>query len=383
MKFLIIHNPYSNRGGEESVVEAQASILRGHGHSVIVYERPYDQIKGWRFGRLSSLFSSLYNRRSVCEIRRIAKSEKPDFALIHNLFPVVSPAILPVLKKCGVRSIMSLHNFRLVCPTGLFFRAGSVCELCGTSKLREWNCTLHQCQGSALGSFAYALRSFWARKKGYYTKNIDLFCALSEFQRAKMAQFRIDAQRVAVLPNPVEIPNTKAPVERGEFVGFVGRLTVEKGAELLFQVARMMPTVKFKVAGDVIASTEHIPQNVELLGFLDREALENFYFTARIVISTSICRETFGLVVAEAMVRGAAVIVPQIAAMPELVDHGQAGIVYPAGDAKELCRAIETLLNDQSVFESLTSCAAIHIKEHYSNEIYYDRLIDLCRKIRA
>ena len=75
MKFLIIHNRYSRPGGEEGVVALQRQLLEGRGHTVLIYERSYDEIHTWRFGRLTSLFSALYNRRSVLDIREIVRRE--------------------------------------------------------------------------------------------------------------------------------------------------------------------------------------------------------------------------------------------------------------------------------------------------------------------
>lgn len=134
MKFLIIHNPYSKIGGEDSVVRTQAEALRGAGYEVVLYERAYAEIYGWRWGRFASFFSALYNRRSVHEVRALVATEKPDVALVHNLFPVVSPAVLSVLHRAGVKVVMTLHNYRLACPTGVMFRNGQICEECAAAR---------------------------------------------------------------------------------------------------------------------------------------------------------------------------------------------------------------------------------------------------------
>lgn len=362
-------------GGEESVVKSQSEILRTHGHEVILYERGYNEIKSWKLGRLSSFFSALYNRRSVEQVKAIIRAEKPDIALIHNLYPVISPAILPVLRRGGVKTIMTLHNFRLICPTGLFFRHGKICERCAGSSLREWNCAICRCEGSYFGSFAYALRGYWARKMGYYIDNIDLFCPLSNFQLQKLASYGIPEQRMAVVENPVHFSNAPTDnAERENFVAFVGRLTLEKGAELLFQTARALPSISFKVAGDVLCSTQDMPKNIELVGFLNREQLDQFYRKARIIISTSICYETFGLVVAEAMAAGAVGIVPRLAAMTELVDNGRVGITYTARSSECLSKAIADVLSDTTLAERLSKEGAKYITEKYSAESYYDKL---------
>lgn len=387
MKILIIHNPYSKAGGEESVVAAQTAILRRAGHTVLLYERPYAEIRSWRFGRFSSLFSSLYNRRSVGQIRDLVAAERPDIALIHNLLPVVSPAILPILKRAGIPMVMTLHNFRLLCPVGIFFRDGHLCEQCQTCALGEWECLVHKCEGSVAGSFAFALRNLWARKRAYYTKNIDRFLALSDFQRQKFIQYGFDSSKIGVLPNPVHQPvGCNDEVKREDFVAFVGRLNIEKGAALLLQVARMMPHVEFRVAGAIgqSPSENEWPENVKLLGVLDRAALDNFYRAARIVVSTSICYETFGLTIAEGMLHGAVAVVPGLAAMSELVDDGRVGLIYRAGDAVSLKESIEKILTDNKLNERLSVNGARYIAQKYSDRAYLDGLncqVELITKV--
>lgn len=380
MKFLIIHNPYSKIGGEDSVVRAQTAALRGAGHEVVLYERAYAEIEQWRLGRFASFFSALYNRRSVREVRALVAVEKPNVALVHNLFPVVSPAVLPVLHRAGVRVVMTLHNYRLACPTGVMFRDGHVCEECAAARsCREWKCLAHRCEGSLLGSFAYALRSFWARRRGYYTRNVDRFLALSDFQRDKLVSYNIlPAESVGVLANPVDFDSEiKNLVERETFIGFVGRLSIEKGAPLLLETARRLPDVEFRVVGyssDYDGIWGMIPDNIKLLGTMNRDELSVFYRSARAILSTSACYETFGLTIAEGMAAGAVGIVPRLASMADLVDQGRAGLTYEAGSAYELSAQIERLLADDALAADLAKKGEQHAKANYSTSQYLSGL---------
>lgn len=335
MKFLLIHNQYSNPGGEESVVNLQRQLLIAAGHSVVEYIRKHGEV-----GRLQSFFTALYSPRAVREIRALIQRENPDVALVHNLFPVISAAILPVLKKAGVRIVMTLHNYRLVCPNGLFYTHGKACERCGTSLFGVANCAFYRCQGSLSGSVAWSVRGAWSRR--YFT-NVDKFMALSDFQRDKILQYsRYQPSKFEIVPNCIDtdsMPQSRCP--RLDYVGFVGRLSAEKGVALLFETARLLPQTAFKVAGASAAgfTMTDIPPNIELLGRLDKQQLADFYSGARCVILTSSCYEGFPLTVIEAMYYRATVIVPNWAALPQVV--GSTGVLYTPNSASDLAAKIQ------------------------------------------
>lgn len=386
MNFLIIHNRYSRTGGEESVVEAQAELLLRAGHSVELYQRSYDEIHEWRFGHLASLFSALYNRRAVAEVQAIVSRQVIDVAIIHNLYPVISPAILPVLHRAGIKVVMSVHNYRLICPTGLFYTHGHVCTRCGDGVLREWNCAIRKCESSILGSWAYALRGWWARIKGYYVHNVDTFMALSDFQRSILIKYGIPGEKIAVVPNfinppiaDIMPPDSTAP----EYIAYVGRLSHEKGIDLLFQTARRLPSVQFKVAGAPAADIDlsSVPSNVELVGYLSGDALASFYVGARAVALTSRCWEGLPLTVIEAMHYGCVVVVPDWAALPEVVDAGRAGILYTAGSVEDLAAKIATLYNGAQRLESMKVSARERADGLYSTKQYYNALMSIVTKL--
>lgn len=362
MKFLIIHNQYSRRGGEEAVVELQSRLLSRHGHDVVMYSRVHGEV-----GRFRSFFSAIRNGRVVSEIRRVIEREKPDVAIVHNLFPVISAAILPVLSGAGVRVIMTLHNYRLVCPNGLFYTHGEVCERCGTSALGMMNCALRRCEGSLAGSVAWTVRSLCARR---YFRAVDRFMALSGFQVDKITKYStLERSRFEIIPNCVDVATMPDSVcERGEFVGFVGRLSREKGVGLLLEVARLLPEVRFRVAGERAGNVamEYLPENVELVGFLSREELADFYSAARYVILTSSCYETFPLTVLEAMYYRSTVVVPSWAALPEIV--GDSGVLYEPNNAQALAAAIKSGAD-------LGQAARRRVMDNYSSEQYYNRIM--------
>ena len=100
------------------------------------------------------------------------RKEKPDIINVHNLYPFISPAALIECKKAGIPVVMTVHNFRLICPTGLFMRNGKPCEQCLDRK-NEWSCIKYNCEHSIFKSIGYTLRKVYARWTKPYQKNED------------------------------------------------------------------------------------------------------------------------------------------------------------------------------------------------------------------
>lgn len=231
MNILIIHNYYSIQGGEESVVAFQKKLLESKGHNVLVYTRDYHEMKQWKWGKIGGLITSIYNRKSINDINQILDDFNPAIALIHNVFPIISPAIIPFLKNKGVRVYQVVHNYRLFCPIGIFYRNHHICHDC-LQFGREWNCLFHKCNQSIAASFSYACRAYFVRKLHYF-KSVSKFIVLSDFQKQILIENGYHNIPIEVIPNSF-IPKTNITFDQIDFskkvkIGFVGRLTKEKG----------------------------------------------------------------------------------------------------------------------------------------------------------
>ncbi len=259
MIFLIIHNEYQNRGGEESVVEFQRNLLQQQGHKVLLYIRNYHELGDTSWGKIKSIFTSIYNPKSIRDIKRIVKQEKPDIAIIHNVFSIISPAIIPILKKMNVKVWQVVHNYRMFCPIGIFFHNGEICEKC--LKIgREIHCAKNNCTNNSIQSWAFAFKFFMVRKLNYY-KSVDKFLCLNRKQKKQLNQYGIKENRLHLLPNAISgfpLQETK-PKEEKIYIGFAGRLTKEKGFEDLIKLAKLLPNYVFRVAGD----TREIPEKYQ------------------------------------------------------------------------------------------------------------------------
>src|SRR4029450_5924212 len=131
VRVLQLHTPYRQPGGEDAVVRAEAEVLRRSGHEDVQHQV---QNPPGAAGAIGSLVLSPWNPLQARKVQGLAERIRPDVAHVHNTWYAQSPAVLWALRRSGVPTVMTLHNYRLVCANGQLFRDGAPCEDCvGTS----------------------------------------------------------------------------------------------------------------------------------------------------------------------------------------------------------------------------------------------------------
>lgn len=376
-----MHNAYGKFSGEESVVAAQTELLESRGHEVLRFERSSVELSSLP-SKCKAFFTGIYNPAAALQMRKILREFCPDIVHIHNLFPLISPAILPECRKVGIPVVMSVHNYRLICPNGLFLSHGEICERCTNG--REYWCLFRNCEGSFPKSLGYALRNWVARKGRFFLDHVAVFATLTEFQRKRLIQEGYPAERIVVIPNMVTAA-VKESSKNGAYVGFAGRISPEKGLLALIDASRRLPDIPFRAAGSFDRMPElpaQSPENFKFAGHLSKEALEDFYAGCRMVVLPSICFETFGLSLAEAMLWGLPVICSRIGGLPEIVEDGVTGLLFEPGNADELAQKIRYLWDRPELCRKMGEAGRQKALRDYSPEKYYERLIALYEKAR-
>lgn len=283
MKILIVHNEYGKYSGEEAVVDRMVRMYGDLGYDVAEYRRTTAGARESLRGKIAGFASGIYSRSGVKEMSRLLDRERPDVVNVHNLYPFISPAALWECKRRGIPVVMTIHNFRLMCPTGLFMRDNAPCEIC-RERHNEWGCIRYNCEHSMLKSIGYALRNAASRWRKDYQSCVDRFACITDFQRQKLISYGYPAEKIIVIPNTIETKSEKwrekeIEKERGEkeslggYVAYSGRISREKGVDMIVEVARRHPEIRFKFAGSVREPelVEDLPENVEMVGFLSGE----------------------------------------------------------------------------------------------------------------
>lgn len=371
MKILLVHNDYGKYSGEEAVVDRMAVMLTQLGYDVAQLRMTTSGLRESLSGKMRGFISGIYCPSGVKAMQKAIEREKPDVVNIHNLYPFISPAALRVCKKAGIPVVMTIHNFRLMCPTGLFMRDNRPCEQC-LEHGSEWRCVWYNCEHSLLKSIGYAARNAVARINRHYKDCVDYFACITDFQRQKLVQAGFDAKKLIVIPNAVDVTDESIPPV-GNYIGFCGRLSREKGIDLIIEVARRHPEIPFKFAGVCRESEliENLPDNVTLTGYLSGNAVHEFYRNARFMVMASRWYEGFPMSILEAAQHFKPTVGPDHGGFSEIIGHGSEaiGVLTTPGNADSLSDAVRNLWNSPQVSTRLGLLANHKLINNYSTDI--------------
>ena len=386
MRVAILHNRYARRGGEDSVVETEAELLRKAGCEVARFDAESAPLLRSRSARLRAALRVRWNPDAARGVARFLARHPADVAHVHNFFPLLSPSVHAALRERGVPVVQTLHNYRLVCANGIFLRENRPCEECAVRG--PWRAVRHGCwRGSRLATAVWAEATAAQRRWGSWLACVDRFVAPSAFAKRKLAAAGLPAERILVKPNPVPDPGLPGPPGRGAI--YVGRLSPEKGVALLLDAWRgLAGAPPLAIAGggpDEAALRERargIP-GVRFLGEVPRERVPALLAQAAFAVAPSLCYEAFPVSVAEAMAAGRAVVASDAGAMAELVEPGANGLLFRSGDTASLAAACRRLLGDAGLVAALGREARARYEEELAPRRSTERLLALYAEVSA
>lgn len=375
-RVMVVHNAYQQRGGEDSVVEAEVALLRQHGHDVIDWRRHNDELAGR--GRLSAALGTLWSRESHARALELIDEHRPNVVHVHNTFALISPSVYWACAQRGVPVVQTLHNFRLGCPQALLLRDGSVCEDClGRT---PWPALRHGCyRGSRAQTAVLGGMLTLHRTIGTWQDKVTRYVALNEFCLEKFVAAGLPRQRLRVKPNFVDF----APPEEGlarDGLLFVGRLSHEKGIDTLAAAMRLCPSAHLRVLGSGPQEQSLADQpNVQRLGSQPLPMVREWMGRSSALVLPSIWYENFPRTLVEAFAAGLPVIASRIGALAELVEDGVTGLLFRPGDAADLARCIDWALGHGQALAQMGQRARARYEALYTPQRNYQLLMDIYR----
>jgi glycosyltransferase involved in cell wall biosynthesis len=397
MKILLANKFFFLKGGSETSFFDTAEILRQRGHSVAFFSmdhpknRPSDYsnyfVSNVDYEGPSSLSQTLkastrilYSWEARKQLANLLEAETPDIVHLHNIHHQISPSILHTLKKRDLPTVLTLHDYKMVCPVYTLMQNGHVCERCRYHKF--YHCTLKRCNKKSLAkSLLTTLEMYLHHSLLHVYDIVDIFISPSEFLKNKLMDMGFKGE-IIHLPNMIDPANFEPKFTRdNEKIIYFGRLSQEKGIFTLLRALEGLP-LRCQIYGEGPEKekilewiTEKKLDNVELCGHVPQEDLKKEIQKALFVVLPSEWYENNPLSVLEAFALGKPVIGSRIGGIPELVKDEETGLTYEPGNAEELRKNILYLMDNSEKIKTLGRIARQHIEQNYTPDIHYENLM--------
>ncbi|XVU25386.1 glycosyltransferase family 4 protein [Actinoplanes sp. CA-054009] len=333
MKVVVAHNRYREAmpSGENVIVDTEIAQLRAAGAEVIPFQRSSDSIGELPLAEKALLpLSPIYGRAAQRDLAEILEAERPDVLHLHNPYPLLSPWVVRTAHKHGVPVVQTVHNYRQVCSSGLYFRDGHNCQDC-RGKLIGWPAVQHKCYRGSAAQSALMATTLAVHRPTW--RSVDRYIALTDRIAAHLRDYGIADDRIVIKPNGLPDPGEPEPL--GEGFLYAARLSPEKGLGLLLDAWQRHPDGSLgtlRIAGDgelrpLAESVAASRRDVEYLGLLDKSGIEAMRRASAVVVHTPTWNDTLPTVLLEALSAGRPALGTAVGGIPYII--GDTGWVVP------------------------------------------------------
>ena len=316
---LLLHNRYRTLGGEERVVDELLGLIPEQ------LGEPAELL-----GRDSAALTRSQAARGMLrggldpdEVGAAVRRTGARVVHAHNVNPAFGWRALAAARAAGARTVLHLHQYRLVCAVGTCMDpAGSDCTRCSgrntTPGLRL------RCRGALPDAAVYAAAI--ARWSPRLVAEADVLVAPSAFavQRLHELNAPLGGRGVTVIPNPVALAAVQADPGAGTYAMCSSRLAAEKGLDVAIRACAqagvpLVITGNGEAEGELRALASRLGSKVRFTGRVEGDELAALRAGAGLALVPSRFAETFGLSAAEAMACGLPVVASRLGALPELL----------------------------------------------------------------
>lgn len=407
---LHINKVHYIAGGAEAIYFRTAEILESKGHHSVYFAMQHpENLPCHTSGHFMPLidisernvinyvkasFRNLYSFTSRKYISGLLDKYKVDIVHMHDIHRQMSPSILYEIKKRQIPIVMTLHNYKMICPSFIMMFNKKPCEACDQGKY--FNALKLRCiKGSFFRSALLSMELYLHHKVLDAYRNVDIFIAPSMFLKNKHEEMGFH-KKIMHLPYPLDVEefeNINSGVagdrtdNRINFVYF-GRLEPEKGLYTLFESIKNLSNNEsgnravFNIVGDGPIKDElhemarkNGMESIKFPGFLKGENLFSEIKKADVVIIPSEWYENYPVSVMEAFALGRPVIGARIGGIPEMVKDNETGLTFESGNAAELCEKIEYVINNPDETIVWGQNARKFIEQEVNPEKHYQKLM--------
>ena len=382
MRILLANKFYYRRGGACIYVLNLEQLLKEHDHKVAVYSMQYPENLSSKWSgywpsnmtKVDALVRPFGVQQVMAGFNRLIDDFKPDIVHFNNIHTQLSPMIAEIAHQKGVKTIWTLHDYKLLCPRYDCLQNGNtICEECFYDKKAVLK---HSCMKNSLPAsiIAYLEAKKWNRER--VEKNTDLFVCPSQFMADKISQGGFDKSKLKVLCNFIDVKKClRDSFEKEDYYCYIGRLSHEKGAKTLIEAANQLPYKLVVIGGGpLMEDLKAIAKpNIEFVGFKQWEEIKELVGKAKFSVIPSEWYENNPLSVIEAKCLGTPVLGARIGGIPELIENGKTGMTFESRNVDDLKQKIQKMWTASWDYEAI----ARQSQERYNAEKYYEEIMEI------
>lgn len=382
MKILIIHSHYQLHGGEDAVVEQEVKLLKEKHTVEVLY---FQNQGGWK-GAMQFL-GSIWNIWAANKVKRKIQEFQPDVVHIHNWHFALGPFIFRAINKLGIPVVHTVHNYRLLCPSGILLHQGKL-FIDSLTQPFPWNAVKNKVYRSSLILTFWLGFMVWFHNKIGTWKKIDTFVCLTPFSvnLFQQSNFGVNNEHFAVKPNFTASPEIVQSLERENHFLFVGRLSEEKGIETLLKAFSELPFL-LKIAGDGplkdnVVDAANKFTTISYLGNLTNKEVISELQKSQALLFPSIWYEGMPMTILESLAASTPVLASDLGAMTSLINDGYNGFHFEPGSVGDL-KNVVSRFDALSAIEKrqMGNNAFDNYKSQYSPELQLDYFDAIYNKV--
>jgi glycosyltransferase involved in cell wall biosynthesis len=404
MHILVANWSWYPTGGDWTYIDNLCRLYEKHGHTVIPFSThhsknfntPFSEyfVKSYDFKELNKNKSPANALRAVKTSVRAGDAVKKlnslldkypvRLAHLHNIHHYLTPAIIEVLHRRGIKIIWTLHDYKIICPENSFVSNGKICEACLGG--RFYHCAANRCKkNSRAASLLASIEAYYYHRRKTYTL-VDYYLCPSEFLRQQFIRFGFSPEKLVVTNLCYDInlidkflTQPKNPTT-DRYILYVGRLEVIKGLKTLIRAVKDTP-VKLRIAGTGPAETElktlaGWPENPNVVfeGFCPKEKVFELTQNALCGVCPSEWYENLPYSISETFLFGKPVIGARIGGIPELVVDRETGLLFESGNPKDLRDKLLYIWQHPQEAETMGTNARKHAEAMYTFNNHWKKL---------
>jgi len=319
--------------------------------------------------------------------------KKESFDLIHcfNINSIIGTS--QAKEKINKPIIMHINSLVLFCPLGTLMKRGKICnEKCTFLKFLE--CFWKEKKISKIKKNFLTLNPFFAtyvyfrfKRRKNSLKKVDFFIAISNFMKNLLLREKISEEKIAVVPNPVELEKflkLKPRKRKIPKILYLGAYEGFKGPQILLKALKEIKEnfrANFYGSGSLekwmknFVERNNLSKKIKINEKVSYEKIPSLYEEHDIIVFPSLWSEPFGRVLVEGMASGKVIIASKIGGIPEVVEDRKNGFLFQPGNVSELSQLIKNLLINKNLRLKIGKEGIKTAKKKYSGEVVAKELI--------